>query len=65
MADIITSTSDPVTWQQLYDEWISERRPGWVVRAKKTYQVIQNINGEYEFHERTTQQLYDSTSFGS
>lgn len=65
MAEIVTQTSNPTLWNSLYGLWLQEKRPGWVVTGRKTYTVIQNTDGEYEFHESTTQSLYESTSFGS
>lgn len=62
---VITQESNPTLWQSLYDMWLAEKRPGWVVMTKTTYQVVQNVAGEMEFHEQTTRSLYESTSFGS
>jgi hypothetical protein len=60
---IVTQESNPTLWQSLHNIWVQEKLPGWVVTGSQTYQVVQNVAGEIEFHEQTTRSLYESTSF--
>lgn len=59
----ITQESNPTLWEKLRQQWITEKRPGWVVTGSLTYQVIQKTDGDLAFIPYTGEQLYDTTSF--
>lgn len=63
MAENISQTNSPGRWQALYDQWIQENRPGWVVSSKTTYLVLRLPNDEIQFKPMDAESLYESTSF--
>jgi hypothetical protein len=62
----VTQESDPDFWQTLYDQWLAEGRPGWVVRGggMQSWTVLQLVDGSIVFDTDNPKDLYESTSFG-
>ena len=59
---IVTDTSNPTLWNKLNEWWIAAGRPGWVMDAGTHYKVVQATDQDVEFHEHTSQELFDSRS---
>jgi hypothetical protein len=64
----ITQENNPSLWQQLMNVRSETTRdvggaPGWVVVGNVTYKCIQLLNGSIAFIPKSTESLYESTSF--
>jgi len=61
----ITQASDPAKWASLYQQWMAERQPGWVVRhaGSESYIVIQTSGSapEIAFDPSDNKSYYDDT----
>jgi len=62
-ANRITQIGSPEEWQSLYDQWLAERKPGWVVRhaGNESYLVVQDADGNVCFDPTTNKSYYDDT----
>jgi hypothetical protein len=64
-ANRITQSSNPEEWQSLYNQWLEERQPGWIVRraGNESYLVVQTSGSspEIAFDPVTNKSYYDDT----
>ena len=62
---LITSTSNPVLWNQLSGIYNAVGKPGYVMLADRNvmYRVVQSVAGDIAF-DLNTSELMDSRSFG-
>lgn len=61
--EVITQENNPDRFAALQRLWLAEHKPGYLTTGRKTYQVVQNVQGGLEFREIADKTLYDSTSF--
>jgi hypothetical protein len=61
----VTQESNPDVWQGLYNQWLEERKPGWVTRRSgaDSWLVVQLVDGSIAFDPQTNKNLYEDTSF--
>jgi len=61
----VTPITNLELWNALYNEWIAQGRPGWVVRhaGGQQWQVIQHTSGSPAFDPQSQRGLYETTSF--
>jgi hypothetical protein len=63
----ITEVSDPQLYQSLYEQWIAERKPGWVVRAggMQSWKVTQLVDTTIAFDDNDVEAYYESTGLSA
>ena len=59
----VSESNNPDLWNKLYEMWIAEKLPGWVVSSHITYQVIQKVDQSIVFIPYNAESLYETTSF--
>jgi hypothetical protein len=64
----VTEENNASLWQKLMELRELEksplgRYPGWIVKGNLSYQVIQQADQSVAFIPKTTENLYESTSF--
>lgn len=64
----VTEQNNPSMWAKLMELRAMETRdvggsPGWVVKGSMSYRVIQQADKSIAFIPKTTENLYESTSF--
>jgi len=67
MADefgFITEESDNATWTALYNSWIHERKPGYVMKGHVHYLVFIE-NDKPKFKAQNNENLYNDVSMGN
>lgn len=64
-ADRVTQESDPELWASLRQQWLEERKPGWVARhaGGESWLVVQLTDGSIAFDPQSQKSLYETTSF--
>lgn len=59
---LITSTNNPTLYAKLYNLWLAQRWPGWILDGSTHYRVISEVSGQAAFEFDTNRALYDSRS---
>lgn len=59
----VSQTSNPELWERLHKAWIADKRPGWVVSSRITYEVVQKVDSSIVFRPYNAESLYETTSF--
>ena len=64
----ITQEEDPTLWTKLMELRELEKSPtgvypGWVVKGNLSYRCFQQSDGSVAFMPKTSENLYESTSF--
>lgn len=64
----ITQENNPSVWEKLMELRALEQSPtgqypGWVQKGNMSYRVIQQTDGSIAFIPKSTESLYESTSF--
>lgn len=57
----VTMESDPMLYESLYNNWIAERKPGYVVKGQNHYLVF-IVNDKPKFKLQNNENLYGDVS---